>query len=195
MSKDMNSTNLDALPPALLALVPDVATSELGPGVPNHDVETELSSLDLDRAFSPHEIVDREMAEACHSGLWLGHNFLDASHTLSQSNYSTTGSFWHGIMHRREGEFSNAKHWFRKAGDHPVFVPLNSSVRELAEELGTCPQSEFLRTQTTWDPMAFIDLCEQVSQGGEDHTLLCGRVARQEWELLMQYSFQQAVNS
>jgi len=189
----MNSIHLQQLTPALLALIPDNPIAELGAGNPNREAEAELSSLHLDRLFAPHTIVDAEMAAACHSGLWLAHNFLDESHTLSQSIETTTGSYWHGIMHRREGDFSNAKYWFRKVGQHPVFAPLQAAAAALAEERDVKGHAEFLATQTDWDPMAFIDLCEWLESGRADEAELAGRIARQEWELLMQYSFNQAI--
>ncbi len=52
------------------------------------------------------------------AGLWLLAGNLDRSHRISQDDESAAGSFWHGIMHRREGDFSNAKYWFRRVGRH-----------------------------------------------------------------------------
>src|SRR5208282_3154263 len=43
------------------------------------------------------------------AGLWLWHDGLDESHRISQGLSSPAGSFWHAIMHRREGDFSNSK--------------------------------------------------------------------------------------
>lgn len=56
------------------------------------------------------------------TGIWLYVDDLDRSHTISQGIESTTGSYWHGIMHRREGDFSNSRYWHRKAGGHPLLV-------------------------------------------------------------------------
>src|SRR5687768_16281564 len=41
-------------------------------------------------------------AKALLAALWLLHDFLDESHTISQGLNSPTGSYWHAIMHRRE---------------------------------------------------------------------------------------------
>lgn len=59
-------------------------------------------------------------APALCAGLWLYVDELDRSHTISQGIDDATGSFWHGIMHRREGDFGNAHYWFRQAGAHPA---------------------------------------------------------------------------
>src|SRR5258706_16358356 len=46
---------------------------------------------------------NQDDADAMLAGLWLWHDWLDESHQISQSLHSATGSFWHAIMHRREG--------------------------------------------------------------------------------------------
>lgn len=62
--------------------------------------------------------------DALAAGLWLYIDDLDRSHRISQSMPDTTGSWWHGIMHRREGDFSNSQYWFRKVGRHPAMETL-----------------------------------------------------------------------
>ena len=108
----MTHFNLATYPKGLAELLTDDEQCGLGPGQPTQAVSQQLRSLNLDTAFQPHKIVDSSMAAACHSGLWLLHNYLDESHQISQEISSATGSFWHGIMHRREADFSNAKYWF-----------------------------------------------------------------------------------
>lgn len=56
------------------------------------------------------------------AALWLYVDDLERSHTVSQSIEDRTGSFWHGIMHRREGDFSNSLYWFRRADGHPLLI-------------------------------------------------------------------------
>lgn len=54
------------------------------------------------------------------TALWLYVDDLDRSHTLSQSIETPAGSYWHGIMHRREGDYSNSHYWMRMAASHPL---------------------------------------------------------------------------
>ena len=56
------------------------------------------------------------------AGLWLYADNLERSHAVSQGVETATGSYWHGIMHRREGDFSNAHYWMRRAARHPLFA-------------------------------------------------------------------------
>src|SRR5687768_10504407 len=86
----------------------------VGPGRPEHAVAQQLRRLDAEAMFAPRRVRDRDMARACLAGLWLYHDFLDESHTLSQCIDTPSGSYWHAIMHRREGDFANSKYWFRR---------------------------------------------------------------------------------
>jgi hypothetical protein len=54
------------------------------------------------------------------AGIWLYVDELERSHTVSQGISGATGAYWHAIMHRREGDFDNAKYWLRSAGKHPA---------------------------------------------------------------------------
>jgi hypothetical protein len=58
---------------------------------------------------------------ALRAGIWLYVDDLEASHMQSQALATPTGSFWHAIMHRREGDFGNSLYWLRQAGSHPVW--------------------------------------------------------------------------
>jgi len=81
--------------------------SAYGPTVAGLLTPERLAPLDPDRLLVPHAVRDRDMARACLAGLWLSHDFLDESHTISQEIATPTGSYWHGLMHRREPDASN----------------------------------------------------------------------------------------
>ena len=75
------------------------------------------------------------------AALWLYVDDLDRAHTAAQSVETSTGSWWHGIMHRREGDFSNSRYWMRRAAGHPLItarpdldpVPLVDAVSTAAD--------------------------------------------------------------
>lgn len=98
------------------------------------------------------------------SGLWLLGGDLDASHEISQSIETPEGSFWHGIMHRREGDFWNAKYWFRRIGRHPVLSQLAKT------EYG--------------DGQAFVDRCEAAIASSGPDLVRCQELQWQEWQWL-----------
>ena len=176
--------------PVICSILGEPRLMPLGPGNPNVKVSPQLKTLTAEQAFGAQAIQDQEMAKCCLAGLWLHHDFLDESHTLSQEIHTTSGSYWHGIMHRREPDYSNAKYWFRRVGDHPTFVSLAADAKEIAAG-DSADSAEILTRQSTWDPFAFIDLCEEAVDSSFE--LLCRRVQQREWELLFDYCYQKAI--
>ncbi|MCA9218117.1 MAG: hypothetical protein KDB27_33830 [Planctomycetales bacterium] len=167
---------------------------ELGPGQPDTAVRSTLSQMTVESLFGDQPITNRDMARCCLSGIWLWHDFLDESHELSQTVGSSTGSYWHGIMHRRESDYPNSKYWFNRVGEHPIFVDLLHTANQLAREASTSDAAaSFLLSQNEWDPFRFVDLCEQVSGSGSDTELLCRRIAQAEWAILFDYCYRAAI--
>lgn len=175
-------------------LLTDERTAELGPGKPKEAVRSRLTSLLPDCIFPGKRIVDPGMVQACISGLWLYHDFLEESHHISQDLSSPAGSYWHGIMHRREPDFGNSKYWFRRVGDYPTFDRLRQVAASLATS-STDPKARFLVEQTHWDPYAFIDLCQAVIGRGDETERLCRQIQHQEWWLLFDDCYRQALET
>ncbi len=173
--------------PAVRALLEPRRLADLGPGTPNQTARAAIEALTDASLFLGQPVVDPEMAAACRAGLWLYHDFLDRSHQISQDLDTPTGSFWHAIMHRREGDFSNAKYWFHRVGQHAVFTPLAQAARTLAADAIMPVQQTFLATQTAWDPLQFVDLCQRVIGSGSPQESLCQRIQLREWELLFDF--------
>jgi hypothetical protein len=154
---------------------------ELGPSTPNSSVRPALAALTPETAFPV--VKDREAAMACISGLWLYHDFLDESHTISQDLPSWFGSYWHGVMHRREPDASNAKYWFHRVESNPVY----DSLAGAASEFGLTVKGE------KWDPFAFVDHCERERGRGTDDEMSCRRVQLREMQLLFDWCYRKAV--
>lgn len=110
--------------------------------------------------------ADRLAAAAALSGLWLWHDFLEESHAICQSIDTPDGSLWHAILHRREGDFSNAKYWFRQTGDHPAYRSIAAKVDEITNQLAA-DKLLFKLTANGWNPSAFVDLVEAAQPGSE----------------------------
>jgi hypothetical protein len=174
-------------PPRVAELLAEERLNPLGPGTPNEKVRAALKGLTVREAFAPQAVRDADMARACLAGLWLYHDFLDESHTISQEIETPTGSYWHGLMHRREGDFGNSKYWFRRVGRHPIFEPL----RDDAERLATA-SAVGIRVPSSWDPFWFIDLCEEHYEGQGEGAMLARQIQKREWELLFGYCYRLA---
>jgi hypothetical protein len=177
----------------LARLLVDAPLNELGPGSPTLSVRAALASLTVETAFSGKEVVDTDMARGCISGLWLLHDYLDESHTISQGIHTSTGSYWHGIMHRREPDFSNAKYWFQRVGGHPVFETLGREAADLAGQANSGGNTDFLVSQTNWDPFRFVDLCARALREGGEASELTRRIAQREWQLLFDFCYRHAL--
>ncbi len=155
---------LASLPPDLLAAVDQAPMPGLGDG----PLDASLAEMLEGNQGSRWESLSKPQVSLCCSGLWLLAGDLDRSHTISQNISSAEGSFWHAIMHRREGDFGNSKYWFRKVGDHPVL-----------EQMPELSGGQYD------DPFEFVDACSRaVRSGGE--SAQCCRIAQWiEWQALM----------
>jgi hypothetical protein len=189
----MTTIDPAAYGPVFADLFADKRLPELGPGSPNRAAQSRLQALSIERAFT-RPIRDVNMARCCLAGIWLYHDFLDESHTLSQEIDTTSGSYWHGLMHRREPDYSNAKYWFHRVGAHPVFTRL-VEIGGKAAANESHPSAGFLRPQKAWDAFAFIDLCEAAARGRSPCAMLCREIQARELETLFDYCFQHAVGA
>jgi hypothetical protein len=142
----------------------------------------------LERSLGPSNLASVDSAELfprapfpreAMAGLWLYFDDLDRSHTVSQELSSQEGAFWHGIMHRREPDPSNAAYWYRRVGRHAVFPALREAANGVGYPAGTA---------ATWDPFAWIDYWERTRRqpGSPEHRVAL-EVQRVEWEILFDH--------
>lgn len=154
MPIDLPQDLADTLAPLFAALPLEAAMSDLtGEGSPPPDLIRLVEAAVADPALAQNP--------ALHAGLWLYVGQLDRSHTISQGIDNPTGSFWHGIMHRREGDFSNSHYWFRNTGHHPAMDAVAG-----------------------YDPHAFVDAVE--ADGGRNAPDLVD-LQRREWAALFSW--------
>ena len=153
---------LDILPEIQPLLAGD-RLCDLGPGTPNLAVRPQLQQLERDL---PVKSRNRDFALACMAGLWLYHDFFDESHKISQDLGTLEGSYWHGILHRREPDYWNAKYWFRRVPTHPIHAELARDAAALTKDAGTPTGSDSLLRQKSWDAAAFVDLCDAAARAG-----------------------------
>src|SRR5262249_49892743 len=146
--------------PAIQKLLAERPLPELGPGHQDQARHSDLEARIPEAVQAAGAIVNEEMARACMAGLWLHFDFLDTSHRLSQEIASAEGSYWHGVMHRREGDFGNASYWFRRAGSLPFFAELGQQAAQLIARQSKQPELARLARGDSWDPYRFVDICK-----------------------------------
>ncbi|HXE54970.1 MAG TPA: hypothetical protein VN541_18255 [Tepidisphaeraceae bacterium] len=134
-------------------------------------------------------------AMAALAGLWLWYDALDESHRISQDIVTPTGSFWHAIMHRREGDFSNSKYWYHRCPSHHVIRMMGAVASSVARE--TASDRLVARALSGgWNPDGFVDLVQAVHNKPEDpRHAIAARLQRVEWEGLFDYCIHAAVEA
>ena len=160
-------------------------TLRTGPCV-SEEARARLKQWKASELFTGRKILSEEMAEAARSGLYLYFACPDEAHEIAQDIASSTGSYWHGILHRQEPDFGNAAYWFRRVGQHEIFPALHDeAAARLPERFGG----------SKWDPFRFIDACEEVHRhpdGALSEAL--EEIQRAEWQLLFDYCCRRAAD-
>jgi hypothetical protein len=173
--------------PALSQLNDLLATpepAELGPGPrpgvqPQSALEAKLAEV-LSQAN-----ISKENRELIRALILLWHDHLDAAHILAQDIDTGDGAFVHGIMHRREPDYSNAKYWFRRVGDHAAFPQLADRASTLLHRPAEHSLLERLVPKGTWDAFAFIDLCQEAA-ARPTYSAALREIQRLETEVLLE---------
>jgi hypothetical protein len=128
-------------------------------------VEERIISLTPDQLGLDGKLARGEDWDLFCGGLLYSANVLGKAHSIFQEANSSEGAYWHGMLHRREGDFSNALYWVRRAGRIPALAGM-----------------------TNFSPQAFISDCAAAaSRGSEPPHLL--EIQRREWTALMDWSW------
>ena len=190
--------------PTIAAIVQELeARRPLPPLVPqndwNNDLTSRIQGVSVDELFDGQTVKDDMYGASVKSGLLLWNDALDVSHKISQNIDSQTGSYWHGIMHRREPDYSNAKYWFRRAGAHAIFPALREQVLALIEERSNhAPElgdyASAIQQKTDWDAFQFVDWCQNAASTSDENAVEFLKAAQvEEIKLLLAYSYQCAI--
>ena len=157
-----------------------------------------LEATSLDELFQGESLKNTTFGNATKSGLLLWNDALNESHMISQGLENQTGSYWHGIMHRREPDYSNSKYWFGRVGTHPIFPQLRERAIAIFKETSNPSDAlrriaEAIEADENWDAYQFIDWCQAAENGTDDVTRFLQQVQAEEIKLLLAYSYQNAV--
>jgi hypothetical protein len=126
--------------------------------------------------------------------LWL-YGFLDETHQLVQSDHTAEGSYWHALMHRSEGDYSNSMYWYDKVGRHAIFPLFRKVVEKMETSAGGQSAIKSLLEEPQWNPHGLVELCREASRGQFSHVGLLQRIAAAEYNLLMDFVLKQVAGS
>lgn len=129
-------------------------------------------------------VADPHAAACVHAGLWLWHDFSEAAHRIAQVIETPAGAFWHALLHRREGDFANAKYWYAQCRGHVSLATIGAQVADLLRD---APADKTLLKLALdgWSGAAFVDLVETVHARPNDPRHGLAVVLQQiEWRLL-----------
>jgi hypothetical protein len=120
-------------------------TSEPKQILTSHGERPRLLARDVynvDLASAIDELQEPDLVKAA---LHVLNDDIDCAHGIAQQHEGNpTSDYWHAIVHRREGDFGNAKYWFARVGEHPV-------VKEIYGD--------------TTGAVAFVDRCRGIGAG------------------------------
>jgi hypothetical protein len=149
------------------------------------------------RALSPELMLSQrpsnvDEAAAMLAGLWLWQDCLDESHKVSQSLHTVSGSMWHAIMHRREGDFSNSKYWYARCENHPALTTLAAKAGDAINPFPADKQVLKI-THRGWNADALVDLVKEVCDRPSDPRYALAVALQQlEWRVLFDHCMRAA---
>ncbi|MBI5775232.1 MAG: hypothetical protein HZA89_16030 [Verrucomicrobia bacterium] len=160
----MSKVEISLPAPAFKELFATPEMPDLGPRRRAGTLSVDAVNARLDEFFTrTGKIIARQNQELIRSAVLLWHDHFDASHEISQGIGTPDGSFLHGILHRREPDYWNAKYWFRRVGSHACYPAIARTVGEFLAAKNQSALASRLVPRGHWDAFAFVDACEEAA--------------------------------
>ncbi len=128
-------------------------------------------------------LADATYPRLIRAGLLYAYDAIDESHRIIQDIVTSNASYWHGMVHRREGDFENARYWFRRTGKLGVFSEMHARAAEVSPLMGR---------QEDWDPYVLVGQCEQARFGGDVDQKELAALQRIEFDVMFDYLWRDA---
>jgi hypothetical protein len=151
--------------------------------ISNRDLWRRLRDADDATLAGGRPIGDPAAFKLVRGGVLYAVDDLDGAHRIFQDCPGDVASYWHALMHRREGDFDNARYWFNRAGTLPVFNAMHAAAANKSPDMAKQPN---------WDPSLMNHQCEQAAHGDPDLIPELAALQKVEWEVLFDYCWRQA---
>ena len=116
--------------------------------------------------------------------LYLRIGSMEPAHSHVQDATRGLGAYIHGVLHRMEQDYWNAKYWFARVNDPELTDFIDVQIRRAATGQGS-------RIDSWSGPAAFVDMCQSsctdAGHGQQDHLV---RLALWEWQALWEIAKQ-----
>ena len=121
--------------------------------------------------------------------LWLRVGIIEPAHVIVQNGTTPLASYLHGVVHRLEGDYWNAKYWFRQVNDKQMLQSLSNCVFAWVEEVALLDIATGLKIikGKVFSPAEFVSAHEHLSTKPNpsiQHTEAMERIAWIEWDSL-----------
>jgi hypothetical protein len=126
--------------------------------VPDQELIAFLRNADLERLGG----YSSGVVPFVRSLLLLAAGDLERAHLLVQEASNVDGTYIHGMVHRTEDDFDNARYWFSRTAVHPAAAEIYR--RAVAN-------SPKVASRATWDPVWITDWVEASRRTGPDEEL------------------------
>jgi hypothetical protein len=141
------------------ALAEEELLLRLTPSEPGHpDVLRRIREATEEELTGGAVLADASYPRLVRTGLLYAYDAVDEAHRIVQEIKSDEGSYWHAMVHRREGDFENARYWYRRTGWLRLFPEMHARAAGV---------SSLMSRQQDWDPYVLVGLCEQARFGGD----------------------------
>ncbi len=136
--------------------------------------------------IAPH-IAAARLPEGVKAGLLYREGKWDQAHSVAQEMDCPEGSFWHAILHRSEGDWSNSAYWFRQVVRPHVYPLIHA---DAASMLGVQRDLKW-KTGDAWDPLKFNEWCrEAAAMPGSEKERMVIDIQVVEWKHLFNWCLQ-----